>query len=105
MMRPFFYVNLIAAALAADPWINEPDTGLDAYIFSTNYTAGSLPPLRDIRGVPDFDWAAEQGLKLRQYSFYQTAAAGEWSMFPSLTICDETKRTCTRLPKQPRYLV
>lgn len=79
-MRPFIYINLISAALAAEPWLNEPDTGMEDYLFSTNYTEGALPLLKDIRSVPDFDWAAEQHLGLQQYSFYRTAAAGEWSM-------------------------
>jgi L-lactate dehydrogenase (cytochrome) len=79
MHSSFFCLGFVAAALAAEPWINAPDTGLEDYLYSTNYTDGSLPLLKDIRGVPDFDWAAEQHLPLQQYSFYRTGSAGEWS--------------------------
>ncbi|KAI1842169.1 hypothetical protein JX266_011577 [Neoarthrinium moseri] len=90
-MRPFLCINLAALALAADPWINEPDTGLEAYLYSTNYTKSSQPLLKDIRGVPDFDWAAEQSLGLQQYSFYRTAAAGEWSYRNNLDVWSKVK--------------
>jgi hypothetical protein len=71
--------QLIAAAAAVRPFVNEPDTGLQDFLFSTNYTEGTLPPLRDMRGLPDFDYAARQVLDGQMYSFYRTAAAGEWS--------------------------
>lgn len=78
-MHAFLSLSFVAAALAAEPWINAPDSGLEDYLYSTNYTEGSLPLLKDIRGVPDFDWAAEQYLPLQEYSFYRTGSAGEWS--------------------------
>jgi L-lactate dehydrogenase (cytochrome) len=71
--------QLLAAALGATNWVNEPDTGLEDYIFSTNYTEGSIPLLKDMRAIPDFDWAARQVMDNQMYSFYRVAAAGETS--------------------------
>ncbi|KAK8041978.1 hypothetical protein PG993_006501 [Apiospora rasikravindrae] len=72
-MRPSAYVcSLAAVAFAAEPWINEVDTGLTDYLFSTNYTEGHLPLLKDMRAVMDFDYAARQFLDNQKYSFYRT---------------------------------
>lgn len=83
-MRFFTYTASLAATavLAAEPFLNEPDTGLTDYLAGTNYTEGTLPPLKDMRAVLDFDWAARQFLDNQKYSFYRTAAGGEWSEFP-----------------------
>lgn len=78
-MRSIIITSWASAVLAASPWLNEVDTGLETYLASTNYTAGSLPLLKDIRGVPDFEWAARQYLSNEHYSFYRVAAGGEWS--------------------------
>ena len=84
-MRPFILINsLVATAFAAEPWLNEPDTGLVNFLVGTNYTEKSLPPLKDIRAIVDFDWAAEQFLSNERYSFYRTASAGEWSSWPPI---------------------
>ncbi|KAM0284675.1 hypothetical protein ACHAQH_001829 [Verticillium albo-atrum] len=69
--------QLTAAVLAGEPWINEVDIGLETYLSSTNYTDGQLPLLKDIRALPDFDWAALQHLDNQKYSFYRTGTAGE----------------------------
>ncbi|KAI4600862.1 hypothetical protein KJ359_013025 [Pestalotiopsis sp. 9143b] len=90
-MHSFLSLAFVAAALAAEPWINAPDSGLEDYLYSTNYTDGSLPLLKDIRGVPDFDWAAEQYLPLQEYSFYRTGSAGEWSYRNNLDIWSKIK--------------
>ena len=37
------------------------------------------PLLKDMRGLPDFEFSAQQKLDDQQFSFYRTAAAGEWS--------------------------
>ncbi|KAK6088960.1 cytochrome b2 [Seiridium cupressi] len=55
------------------------------------YTTGSLPLLQDMRSIPDFDWAAEQYLGVQQYSFYRTAAAGEWSYRNNLDVWSKVK--------------
>lgn len=81
-MRSFVLINcLIAFVGAAEPWLNEPDTGLVDFLAGTNYTQGTLPQLKDIRAIVDFDWAAEQFLSNERYSYYRTASAGEWSEF------------------------
>ncbi|CAG8955389.1 hypothetical protein HYFRA_00011373 [Hymenoscyphus fraxineus] len=91
-MRSFITISsLVSAVLAAEPWLEEPDTGLVNYLASTNYTENSLPLLKDMRAVPDFDWAAEAYLGDQQYSFYRTAAAGEWSYRNNLDIWAKIK--------------
>lgn len=77
-MRLAVVSQLVTAVLAARPWLNEPDTGLETYLDSTNYTEGALPLLKDMRGIPDFEFAARQVMTDQQYAFYRTAAAGEW---------------------------
>ncbi|KAI0130378.1 hypothetical protein BJ170DRAFT_681830 [Xylariales sp. AK1849] len=90
-MLAFIYLNFIAIALAAEPWLNEPDTGLQEYLYTTNYTDGTQPLLKDIRGIPDFDWAAQQSLTSGNYSYYRTAAAGEWSYRNNLDVWQRVK--------------
>ena len=95
----------MATVFAAEPWINEVDTGLVDFLSGTNYTEGKLPQLKDIRAVVDFDWAAEQFLSNERYSYYRTASAGEWSEFHSIVICMAMLIIFERLPKQLRHLV
>ncbi|KAH7139422.1 S-2-hydroxy-acid oxidase [Dendryphion nanum] len=78
--------GLIASALATEPFLNEPDTGLETYLMSTNWTEGTQPLLKDMRGIPDFDFAARHKLNNQQYSFYRVAAGGEWSYRNNLDI-------------------
>lgn len=106
-MRSLILINsLIAIVGAAEPWLNEPDTGLVDFLAGTNYTQGTLPQLKDIRAIVDFDWAAEQFLSNERYSFYRTASAGEWSEFTfKYDFVVMLTFVCKRLPKQPRYLV
>jgi L-lactate dehydrogenase (cytochrome) len=78
-MRAVVQASLISAALAASPFLNEPDTGFQDYLYTTNWTERTQPLLKDIRGIPDFDYAASQKLDLEEYSFYRTGSAGEWS--------------------------
>ncbi|KAL8369768.1 hypothetical protein RB595_000213 [Gaeumannomyces hyphopodioides] len=83
--------SLAAAALAERPFLNEPDTGLEDYLFSTNYTRGTQPLLKDMRGLPDFEWAARQTLTNQKYAFYRVAAAGEWSYRNNLDVWGKVK--------------
>ncbi|KAK6866068.1 hypothetical protein PG995_002596 [Apiospora arundinis] len=86
-MRPFTYAcSLAAVAFAAEPFLNEADTGLTDYLHGTNYTEGTLPLLKDMRAVLDFDYAARQFLDNQKYSFYRTAAGGEWSYRNNLDV-------------------
>ncbi|KAK7402750.1 hypothetical protein QQX98_011507 [Neonectria punicea] len=85
-MRFAVVSQLIGVALAARPYINEPDTGLETYLRSTNYTEGERPLLKDMRGIPDFEFAARQVMTDQQYAFYRTAAAGEWAYRHNLEV-------------------
>ncbi|KAF2016079.1 S-2-hydroxy-acid oxidase [Aaosphaeria arxii CBS 175.79] len=88
-MRSFLYLASLVAA--AEPFWNEPDTGLETFLSGTNWTEGTQPALKDIRGIPDFDFAARQKLDNQQYSFYRTASAGEYSYRNNLEIWSKVK--------------
>lgn len=72
------------SALAARPFLNEPDNGL-LDVFG-NVSQGSLPDLDAISGLPDFDWAARNYLPLQNYTYYRNAAGGEWSYRNNLEV-------------------
>ncbi|KAH7083496.1 FMN-dependent dehydrogenase [Paraphoma chrysanthemicola] len=86
-----------SVALAARPFDNEPDTGIEGVLggFAANKT---LPPLRSIVGLPDFDWAARQYLPASNYTYYRNGAAGEWSYRNNLEVFQ-------RFRLRPRVLV
>ncbi|KAI5922460.1 S-2-hydroxy-acid oxidase [Camillea tinctor] len=86
-----FIAGLVGAASAAEPFLNEPDTGMETFLLGTNWTEGTQPQLKDIRGIPDFDFAARQKLNNQEYSFYRTAAGGEWSYRNNLEIWSKVK--------------
>ncbi|RSL62641.1 hypothetical protein CEP54_005573 [Fusarium duplospermum] len=91
-MRSFTLLSpLIAAASAYEQWVNEPDTGLQTFLSASNWTEGSKPALKDIRGVPDFDFAARQVMTDQQYAFYRTAAAGEWAYRHNLEVWEKAR--------------
>ncbi|KAJ3526184.1 hypothetical protein NM208_g11313 [Fusarium decemcellulare] len=92
-MRTFTLLTpLIAAASAYEQWVNEPDTGLETLLNSLgNWTEGTKPSLKDIRGVPDFDFAARQVMTDQQYAFYRTAAAGEWAYRHNLDVWEKAR--------------
>ncbi|KAJ3458128.1 hypothetical protein MRS44_012237 [Fusarium solani] len=91
-MRTFTLLSpLIAAASAYEQWVNEPDTGLQTFLSASNWTEGSKPALKDIRGVPDFDFAARQVMTDQQYAFYRTAAAGEWAYRHNLEVWEKAR--------------
>ncbi|KAI1256224.1 hypothetical protein MGN70_002386 [Eutypa lata] len=89
----FLSKSLIAAsvAFAAEPFLYAPDTGLETYLLANNWTEGSQPLLKDMRGIPDFEFAASNYLTDQQFSFYRTAAAGEWSYRNNLDIWSKVK--------------
>ncbi|KAE8153358.1 S-2-hydroxy-acid oxidase [Aspergillus avenaceus] len=76
-MRLSLILPLIQAAVATRPFLNEPDTGIEDVLGDT--PAGSLPDLKQIVGLPDFDWAARHYLNGSSYTYYRNGAAGEWS--------------------------
>ena len=86
MLSLIYLSGLLGSALAVEPFWNEPDTGLETYLQSTNWTEGTQPLLKDMRAIPDFDYAARQYLDGQKYSFYRTASAGEWSYRNNLEI-------------------
>lgn len=79
MRSASFFPALVGLATAADVWVNEVDTGLETYLYGTNWTEGTQPALKDMRAISDFDFAARQKLGDFEYSFYRVAAGGEWS--------------------------
>ncbi|KAF1974791.1 S-2-hydroxy-acid oxidase [Bimuria novae-zelandiae CBS 107.79] len=92
MRSTLLFSGLAATALAAEPFLNEPDTGLESYLQqSNNWTEGTLPPLKDIRGLNDFDFAARQKLTTENYFYYRTGSAGEWSYRNNLDIWQKVK--------------
>jgi isopentenyl diphosphate isomerase/L-lactate dehydrogenase-like FMN-dependent dehydrogenase len=76
---------LASTALAARPFLNEPDTGIDEQFagFAANRT---LPPLKSIAGLPDFDWAARNKMSRGNYTYYRNGASGEWSYRNNLEV-------------------
>jgi isopentenyl diphosphate isomerase/L-lactate dehydrogenase-like FMN-dependent dehydrogenase len=93
----FAVLALASVALAARPFINEPDTGIDGQLgaFAAN---GTLPPLKTLAGLPDFDWAARNYMNLTAYTYYRNGAAGEWSYRNNLEVFQ-------RFRLRPRVLV
>ncbi|KAH7362780.1 hydroxyacid oxidase [Plectosphaerella cucumerina] len=76
-MRAAVVASLATSVLAARPFLNEPDTGIDEVL--SNITAGTLAPLNAMVGLPDFEWAARKFLPAMNYTYYSNGAAGEWS--------------------------
>lgn len=77
-MRAAVLTTLAAGALAARPFLNEPDTGIELVLGDT--AEGTLPALDDLFALHDFEWAARNFLPIRNYTYYQNGAAGEWSL-------------------------
>ncbi|PSN61080.1 (S)-2-hydroxy-acid oxidase [Corynespora cassiicola Philippines] len=73
-----------SVALAARPFLNEPDTGIDAVLGSV--ANGTLPDLDSIVGLPDFEWAARHFMNTSAYTYYRNGAAGEWSYRNNLEV-------------------
>jgi isopentenyl diphosphate isomerase/L-lactate dehydrogenase-like FMN-dependent dehydrogenase len=84
MLYPFILLSLAPAALAARPFLNEPDTGIDQVL--GNITKCTLPDLKDIVGLPDFEWAARNYMNDSAYTYYRNGAAGEWSYRNNLEV-------------------
>ncbi|KAI1485002.1 hypothetical protein F5X96DRAFT_661821 [Biscogniauxia mediterranea] len=84
MRSSFISLTMLGAALAARPFLNEPDTGFDDY-FST-LAVGELPPLDKLVGLPDFEAAARRHLSIHNYTYYRNGAAGEWSYRNNLEV-------------------
>ncbi|USP81508.1 cytochrome mitochondrial precursor [Curvularia clavata] len=76
---------LATSALAASPFLEEPDTGIDQQLaaFVSNNT---LPPLKSLVGLPDFQWVGRNFMNTSAYTYYRNGAAGEWSYRNNLEI-------------------
>lgn len=76
----YFLTTLALASLAlgARPFLDEPDTGIDEQLgaFANN---GTLPPLKSLVGLPDFQWSARIHMNTSAYTYYRNGASGEWS--------------------------
>ncbi|KAI8960351.1 FMN-dependent alpha-hydroxy acid dehydrogenase [Daldinia sp. FL1419] len=84
MRTTFLSLSLLGGALAARPFLNEPDTGFDEYF--ADLPAGELPPLDKLVGLPDFDAAARRHLPTQNYTYYRNGAGGEWSYRNNLEV-------------------
>lgn len=77
-------IVLASAAMAARPFINEPDTGIE--LAFPDFPTGELPPLEKMVGLNDFDWAARKYMPVENYTYYRNGAGGEWSYRNNLEI-------------------
>ncbi|KAI1371308.1 FMN-dependent alpha-hydroxy acid dehydrogenase [Hypoxylon crocopeplum] len=84
MRQLFLSFCVLGGVLAARPFINQADTGFDAYF--ADLPAFELPPLEDLVGLPDFDAAARRHLPTLNYTYYRNGAAGEWSYRNNLEV-------------------
>ncbi|KAF4986540.1 hypothetical protein FGRMN_10795 [Fusarium graminum] len=76
---------LISGAMAARPFLEQPDTGLQLAL-GEDFPKGKLPKLEQMIGLPDFEWAAENYLPIQNYTYYRNGAAGEWSYRNNLEV-------------------
>ncbi|KAJ3516034.1 hypothetical protein NLJ89_g1372 [Agrocybe chaxingu] len=84
-MRPsFIFLGFVSVALAARPFLNEPDTAIEDDF--GDLPAGALPDLSRIVGLPDFNWVARRYMNISAYTFYRTGSAGEWSYRNNLEV-------------------
>ncbi|KAI1476392.1 FMN-dependent alpha-hydroxy acid dehydrogenase [Daldinia eschscholtzii] len=84
MRTALLSLSVLGGALAARPFLNEPDTGFDEYF--ADLPAGELPPLDKLVGLPDFDAAARRHLPTQNYTYYRNGAGGEWSYRNNLEV-------------------
>ncbi|CCX32833.1 hypothetical protein FPQ18DRAFT_322010 [Pyronema domesticum] len=82
-----------STVLAERPFVNEPDTGLRLDEIQT----GTLPQLKDMHTIPDFEAAARHYMPIQNYSYYRTGSSGEFSYRAALEIFNEVKL-------RPRFL-
>lgn len=84
-MRFLAAVTFASVALGARPFLDEPDTGIDAQLGSI-VANRTLPPLRSLVGLNDFQFAARNHLNISSYTYYRNGAAGEWSYRNNLEV-------------------
>jgi isopentenyl diphosphate isomerase/L-lactate dehydrogenase-like FMN-dependent dehydrogenase len=81
----FSLLTFATSALAASVFVEEPDTGIDQQLaaFVSNNT---LPPLKSLVGLPDFQWVGRHFMNTSSYTYYRNGAAGEWSYRNNLEV-------------------
>ncbi|KAL5334930.1 hypothetical protein BJX70DRAFT_411005 [Aspergillus crustosus] len=84
MLSSLTLLSLLPVAFATRPFLNEADTGIEDVLGET--PAGTLPDLKQLVGLPDFDWAARNYLQASSYTYYCSGAAGEWSYRNNLEV-------------------
>jgi hypothetical protein len=75
---------LATGAMAARPFWNEPDTGIELVL--GDLPEGELPSIDDMVAIPDFDWAARRYLSAENYTYYRNGASGEWGYMNNLEV-------------------
>ncbi|KAF4963296.1 hypothetical protein FZEAL_10943 [Fusarium zealandicum] len=75
---------LVSGTMAARPFLEQPDTGLDLVLGDLG--TGELPKLEQMIGLPDFEWAAENYLPIENFTYYRAGAGGEWSYRNNLEV-------------------
>ncbi|KAH8173263.1 FMN-dependent dehydrogenase domain-containing protein [Sarocladium implicatum] len=80
---------LVGSAMAARPFLNEPDTGIELAL--GDLPVGELPDLETMVGLPDFDYAARNYLPAENYTYYRNGASGEWTYRDNLEIYSQFK--------------
>lgn len=78
------YLLLASTALAARPFLWEPETGIEDTLGDT--LNGTLPDLSRMVGLPDFQWAARRYLPEENYTYYINGVSGEWSTRNNLEV-------------------
>lgn len=76
--------SFVAYALAARPFLEEPDTGIDDVL--ADLPVGTLPNITDMYGLNDFQWAARHYLPTKNYTYYRNGAGGEFSYRNNLEV-------------------
>jgi hypothetical protein len=74
----------MTGALAVRPFVNEADTGIEDVL--GDLPIGSLPELKDMIALSDFDWAARHYLPVLNYTYYRNGVGGEWSYRNNLEV-------------------
>ncbi|RYO73878.1 hypothetical protein DL764_011044 [Monosporascus ibericus] len=78
-MRTFLQVLVFASATpAVDLFLEASETDLGTYLLPNDWTEGTQSLLKDMRAIPDFEFAVRNHLDDQEYSYYRAAAASEW---------------------------
>lgn len=105
MIQPLSLLLLCGTALAAHPFLEFPDTGLDTFLGDVPAEAsGTLIPLEDIITIPDFQFAAQTYMSSDNFSYYRTGAAGEYSEYAATGRYMNLLTSKISLPIKPGYI-